>query len=242
MIDLPMSNQAYTWSSMREDPSLVKLDRVLVDHEWEAVHPTCSVQGLPRVMSDHSPLLVSGGCREQRTPIFRFENWWLLSPGFTEVVADSWKISAGVLTGARMVAFKLKRLKLLLKQWNRAELKKRRERKVHLAEHIFAFERWEEAGLVSEEDKAMWVSMKNEWALICRMEEAAWRQRSQWCGSAMVVIHWRGTVFLGCRDGLRGYGKEFSHFKINSLGGLSGGLGTGQLFDSGLTFGSEMSR
>ncbi|KAK1309278.1 hypothetical protein QJS10_CPA09g00767 [Acorus calamus] len=55
LIDLPISNHAYTWSNMREEPSLARLDRILVDDEWESTHPSCFVQGLPRAVSDHIP-------------------------------------------------------------------------------------------------------------------------------------------------------------------------------------------
>ncbi|KAK1301673.1 hypothetical protein QJS10_CPB12g00740 [Acorus calamus] len=35
LMELPLANQAYTWSNLWEDPSLAKLDRVLIDHGWE---------------------------------------------------------------------------------------------------------------------------------------------------------------------------------------------------------------
>ncbi|KAK1288350.1 hypothetical protein QJS10_CPB19g00426 [Acorus calamus] len=48
LIDLTIANHQYTWSNMREEPSLARLDRVLIDEEWEALFPTCCVRGLPR--------------------------------------------------------------------------------------------------------------------------------------------------------------------------------------------------
>ncbi|KAK1297780.1 Biogenesis of lysosome-related organelles complex 1 subunit 2 [Acorus calamus] len=48
LIDLPLANLSYTWSSMRTDPSLAKLDRALVDPDWEEAFLNCSLKGLPR--------------------------------------------------------------------------------------------------------------------------------------------------------------------------------------------------
>ncbi|KAK1290574.1 hypothetical protein QJS10_CPB18g00699 [Acorus calamus] len=64
LIDLPIS-QAFTWSSLRADASLARLDRVLVDIEWEDSFPSCSLRCLPRVISDHCPilLLIGGSAR-----------------------------------------------------------------------------------------------------------------------------------------------------------------------------------
>ncbi|KAK1312011.1 hypothetical protein QJS10_CPA07g00723 [Acorus calamus] len=43
LIDLSVGNQAFTWSNLREEPSLARLDRVLMDAEWEAKFPGCEV-------------------------------------------------------------------------------------------------------------------------------------------------------------------------------------------------------
>lgn len=47
MIDLPLSNQNFTWSNMQHQPSLAKLDRFLVLTEWDHIFPHCKVKALP---------------------------------------------------------------------------------------------------------------------------------------------------------------------------------------------------
>ncbi|KAK1311352.1 hypothetical protein QJS10_CPA08g00583 [Acorus calamus] len=47
LMDLPISNKNFTWSNLWEDLSLAKLDRVLIDPEWEETFPMCSLRGLP---------------------------------------------------------------------------------------------------------------------------------------------------------------------------------------------------
>ncbi|KAK1269255.1 hypothetical protein QJS04_geneDACA018473 [Acorus gramineus] len=77
LIDLPLSWQSFTWSSLRENPSLSRLDRVLIDSDWEDAFPSCALSCLPRVTSDHCPLLLKGGSERAGCAHFRFETWWL---------------------------------------------------------------------------------------------------------------------------------------------------------------------
>jgi endonuclease/exonuclease/phosphatase family metal-dependent hydrolase len=51
----------YTWSNNQKNPTLEKLDRILVNSEWENLFPLTQARKLPRVMSDHNPLIVDTG-------------------------------------------------------------------------------------------------------------------------------------------------------------------------------------
>ncbi|KAK1288910.1 hypothetical protein QJS10_CPB19g00866 [Acorus calamus] len=61
LMDLPIPNHKFTWSNLRDLPSMARLDRVLINDEWEASFPGCHVRGLPRTVSDHIPLLLQAG-------------------------------------------------------------------------------------------------------------------------------------------------------------------------------------
>ena len=39
LIDLPLEEGSYTWSSGSNQPSMSKIDRVLVSHDWEDHYP-----------------------------------------------------------------------------------------------------------------------------------------------------------------------------------------------------------
>jgi exonuclease III len=49
----------FTWSNNQENPTLEKLDRILMPGDWEAIFPTVHVYKCPREFSDHNPLIVA---------------------------------------------------------------------------------------------------------------------------------------------------------------------------------------
>ncbi|OAY74561.1 hypothetical protein ACMD2_18612 [Ananas comosus] len=54
LIDLPMTNQSFTWSNLQKPPTLARLDRLLVSTDWDLDFPISKVAGLPRVALDHN--------------------------------------------------------------------------------------------------------------------------------------------------------------------------------------------
>ncbi|KAK1300345.1 hypothetical protein QJS10_CPB13g01076 [Acorus calamus] len=178
-VDIPLANQCFTWSSLREVPSCARLDRVLVSPDWEDFYPLCSLRGLPRICSDHTPLLLEGGAQSVLVRWFKFENWWLQVDGFRELVDSSWRMPALGLRGAKKFSFKLKRLKRTLKGWNAEQRKLRREKKEELAVETKSLDDKEETGPLLEEERNQRCAIKVEWNRLLSMEEAEWRQRSR---------------------------------------------------------------
>lgn len=81
-----MSGRQYTWCNSQENPTLEKLDIILINTEWEAEFPLTTVKGLVRVISDHNPLLLDTVDMKINTPIFRFELGWFLREDLEEIV------------------------------------------------------------------------------------------------------------------------------------------------------------
>jgi hypothetical protein len=82
-----MTGGLYTWSNNQEDPTLEKLDRILVSRDWEDIFPTAMVKRLPREISDHNPLILSSDCHKPLKFLqFRFELNWLDNPEFLGAV------------------------------------------------------------------------------------------------------------------------------------------------------------
>ena len=74
--DLHLHGRAFTWSNERENPTLVRLDRVLVSMDWEELFPNAHLQGLGSDASDHCPLLLQTNLGRMHKARFHFEVFW----------------------------------------------------------------------------------------------------------------------------------------------------------------------
>jgi hypothetical protein len=56
--ELMMTSGLFTWSNNHKNPTLEKLDRVLVSRTWELLLPLAMVHKIPRNNSDHNSLVI----------------------------------------------------------------------------------------------------------------------------------------------------------------------------------------
>ena len=61
--DIDITNRTFTWSNRRVQPTLVKLDRVLVNAEWNLGFADTTATALPAVTSDHILIGVERGAQ-----------------------------------------------------------------------------------------------------------------------------------------------------------------------------------
>jgi hypothetical protein len=80
-----MIGRQFTWANSLPEPTFEKLDRVLMDANWESKFPMVSVHALERIEGffDHAPILLTTGlpkapCKHR----FKFELGWLQREGF----------------------------------------------------------------------------------------------------------------------------------------------------------------
>uniref|UniRef100_A0A452XEC9 Endonuclease/exonuclease/phosphatase domain-containing protein n=1 Tax=Aegilops tauschii subsp. strangulata TaxID=200361 RepID=A0A452XEC9_AEGTS len=74
--EVSMIGRQFTWANSLPEPTYEKLDRVLMDTDWESRFPMVSVRALPRIeaISDHAPILLTTGLpRPQHRRKFKFE-------------------------------------------------------------------------------------------------------------------------------------------------------------------------
>jgi endonuclease/exonuclease/phosphatase family metal-dependent hydrolase len=57
--ELPLLDRLYTWSNLREQPTLARLDRAFISSQMSSLHPNTTLTSLIRTTSDHTPLLVT---------------------------------------------------------------------------------------------------------------------------------------------------------------------------------------
>ena len=61
--EVSMIGRQLTWANSLPEPTYEKLDRVLMDSDWEVKYPLVSVRVLERIeaLSDHAPILLTTG-------------------------------------------------------------------------------------------------------------------------------------------------------------------------------------
>ncbi|XP_042974693.1 uncharacterized protein LOC122306327 [Carya illinoinensis] len=121
LVDLPYSSNRFSWCNGRLGGGRIwaRLDRVLVNTGFLSRFPNSCLMYLPRTSSDHCPMITSLWVDRRVGPIpFRFQRMWCLHEDFLGVVSECWRQE---FQGCPMVKFsrKLKKLKQVLKKWNR---------------------------------------------------------------------------------------------------------------------------
>jgi hypothetical protein len=83
----------YTWANNLPVPTFEKLDRILVDIDWEVKYPKVSVHAFTRDISDHTPLLLDtrDSCPATQNHMFKFELSWLIREDFYGIVKKIWQ-------------------------------------------------------------------------------------------------------------------------------------------------------
>lgn len=91
--DMISTDNRFTWNNKQEGQARVfaKLDRALVNKQWEEVYPQVGVAFLNEGDFDHIPVIISaqeesGGIRKP----FKYYTMWKTSPKYEEIIRGSW--------------------------------------------------------------------------------------------------------------------------------------------------------
>ena len=104
---------------MQENPLLEQLDWFFTSLHWTLTYPNTLVKPLFKPVSDHTPCVVSTETKIPRAKLFRFESYWLLHPGFMDVVKKVWEWPVNSSNAATVPCRKFKRLCQELKVWSK---------------------------------------------------------------------------------------------------------------------------
>jgi exonuclease III len=91
LIDLTLKGRKFTWSSERENPTFVRLDRFLISTDWAQIYPNTTQRALPHATSDHCPILCMSQTKFPCPNTFKIENFWLHMTDFTSMVVTYWQ-------------------------------------------------------------------------------------------------------------------------------------------------------
>ena len=120
--EVHMTGRQFTWANSLPEPTYEKLDRVLMDTEWESKYPLVSVRALERIeaLSDHAPILLSTGSSVTHDKHqFKFELGWLYREGFDEMIKRIWMQPVGGNTPIQRWNNKIRNLRTHLRGWAR---------------------------------------------------------------------------------------------------------------------------
>lgn len=88
--EIHLQDRRFTWSNEPELPTLVKLDRVFCNTEWDMAFGSHVLHAPFMSLSDHYPLLLSNDSGSPRPRAFKFQNFWIKMSGFMEVMPNMW--------------------------------------------------------------------------------------------------------------------------------------------------------
>ncbi|XP_019166800.1 PREDICTED: uncharacterized protein LOC109162584 [Ipomoea nil] len=179
LIDLDVIGNLYTWHGVRTTgPVWKRLDRFLINTVWRDSFSDIRICALARTTSDHAPLLLHGANSSlSALKQFRFQNMWLTHPDFMEIVRNSWEQSADG-GGMRALSYKLKRLKMALKDWNKHSFGNIFGR-IKTLESEVALAECRHANNPSGESRTALQAKQADLMLALKQEESFWKQKAR---------------------------------------------------------------
>ncbi|KAL4191825.1 hypothetical protein AMTRI_Chr06g190990 [Amborella trichopoda] len=90
LLEIPLQGNRFTWSNHSSQPSLSKLDRLLLSSNWEEQFPGTHALAIPKPTSDHCPILLDTLAVRRGLKPFRFELAWLEENSLSTLIPTWW--------------------------------------------------------------------------------------------------------------------------------------------------------
>ena len=164
-------------SNNRSPPTLTLIDRFLATEGLLGKFSNARVQRLNRPTFDHYPILLSMGCSKWGPSPFRFENMWLNHYEFLLMVEYWWKNTPLHGWPGHDFINKLKRLKGVLKKWNKEVFGCLSTKGTKLLTEIALLDQIVETGSITLVQHTQKKLMKAELISLAVNEEQSWRQK-----------------------------------------------------------------
>ncbi|KAF8656102.1 hypothetical protein HU200_060808 [Digitaria exilis] len=116
--DLPLLDHRFTWSNGQDNPTLVRLDRALINVPWGQALFNSTLTSLVRHTSDHVPLLLTATSTAPVSQIFRYQKFWAAYATYKNMVLQVWEAPVNqVADSAQQVVEKLKWVRVKSKKF-----------------------------------------------------------------------------------------------------------------------------
>ncbi|KAG2721076.1 hypothetical protein I3760_02G064700 [Carya illinoinensis] len=189
LVDMKAVGSKFSWCNGQRGlaRSWSKIDRCLMNVVAAGVFPDALCKYMARTISDHAPLsFVFKNLGHRYGPSsFKFQQMWVSHSNFWEVVNDTWRHSIETM-GLRGLATKLKRVKIVLKDWNHRVFGHTKTKIQELESKIEQLESQlhegfskdtEQVLLEAKEDLAVW--MKREKTRLSQQVKLRWMEKGE---------------------------------------------------------------
>lgn len=147
LIDVKIGGSKFTWIK-GGGSKLSKLDRFLINENFEAHWPNVEAISDIRLHSDHKPIILRQVNRNYGNIPFKLYNSWMEEEGFDEMVRKAWTECRMVGTHKKIFILmqKLKAVKGGIKDWKKDRDRKTQEEKRKWIDRVEAIDKTIEAG------------------------------------------------------------------------------------------------
>lgn len=180
LIDVPLSNRRYTWSSKRPVPTHSKLDRLFITPEISLHFPKISLQALEVLVSDHVPLLMNCSSGSSKRKPFKLELFWLANPKAREIIGSTWReenITMG--HGVQRFQENTKLMHERLRSWHCQNFTQLESQLQCCRETIMFFDHIEEERQLQEYEFRFRIQVRERAYLLAGISESRWAHRAR---------------------------------------------------------------
>lgn len=179
MINVSIIDRRYTWSNLREDPCLSKLDKIMVSSDWEDKYLHASGKTCIRLTLDHVPLHLD---KREKLDMprrgFHFEKkMWLENPTIYNLIKEIWERDINATDATAWIALKLRRLRTVLRRLEKMSSQCQKQEGTECRNFEVGMK--EENTDLSNNERNTFHECRKELEEIFLKEENIWRQRSR---------------------------------------------------------------